>query len=166
MSLPLPLEIQNNRVAIELEVQRFGAELVELSYRKSGGRNVLSVIADKLGGITLDDCVRINHRLGEFLDELAAAAGENAGFTRSPYFLEVNSPGLDRPLRSEADFRRAAGERVRVFLLPEEGKQRSAAGKIVRAENGVLELEGAEGGVTALPIEKITKAVREIQIGR
>ncbi|KHM52110.1 ribosome maturation factor RimP [Anaerovibrio lipolyticus] len=68
----------------------------------------LRVFIDKEGGIELDDCQELSGRLGDILDEKDVIKGA--------YMLEVSSPGLDRELKKEKDFRREQGKKVNVSL--------------------------------------------------
>ena len=68
----------------------------------------LRVFIDKEGGIELDDCQELSGRLGDILDEKDVIKGA--------YMLEVSSPGLDRELKKEKDFRREKGKKVDVSL--------------------------------------------------
>ncbi|MDD5019228.1 MAG: ribosome maturation factor RimP [Candidatus Omnitrophica bacterium] len=87
-----------------------GYVLVDMRfYKRQGGAAVLEVLADRdEGGITLDECSRLNRELGDVL--------EKEGFLSQAYVLDVSSPGLDRSLTTAGDFRRARGRTVRFFL--------------------------------------------------
>src|SRR3989338_4918953 len=151
----LPLEIENKKEEIRKEIERSGAELVDMGFRKTRGRSVVTVIADKAGGITLDECAAINHALSGLFDELIEGS----------YFLEVNSPGLDRPIKSQNDFVRAMGEIVRVVFKTDEGATTVQVGKILSAKDQQVEIQLAKDGSTLnLSIGSIVKAVREIKI--
>jgi ribosome maturation factor RimP len=104
--------------AIETTVAGLGYELVEVE-RAPGG--LLRVTIDhpaSAGGerfITVDDCEKVTRQLQHVLEV------EGLAYER----LEVSSPGLDRPLRSAADFARFEGEQVEVTLkLPFKGRKR------------------------------------------
>jgi ribosome maturation factor RimP len=86
---------------------RHGAELVELAVKR-GRTQLVRVVADREGGIDLETCARVSDELSRMLDADDPIMGR--------YTLEVTSPGLDRPLRTSADFRRALGRRVRIVL--------------------------------------------------
>ena len=159
----LPFEIENRRDEIKREIETLGAELVEINYRKTSGRNVLYIIADKPNGITLDECAEINRILSQYFDALS----DEGGFFSAPYYLEVNSPGLDRPLRTEADFRRVMGQEVRVAFRNDQGAGLVSVGEVLGLENGVLTLQPAGGEKKiSLPFALITKASRTIRIGK
>jgi ribosome maturation factor RimP len=95
------------RSLVEPVLARHDAELVELSVRR-GRTQLVRVVADREGGIDLDTCALVSQELSRMLDADDPIAGR--------YTLEVTSPGLDRPMRRPADFRRALGKRVRVVL--------------------------------------------------
>ncbi len=153
--MSLPREIENIKEEIRACVEKIGAELVDLSFRKAGGRSVLTVIADKAGGITLDDCAAINRDLSSFLDESALDVGT----------LEVNSPGLDRPLVTEKDFQRVLGQRIRVVQRDESGRVVVRVGKVAAVTGGAVELEAQrDSNILNVPIASIVKAVCEITI--
>ena len=158
----LPVELENKKEDIRLEVERLGAELVDVGVRRAGGRMAVTIVADKAGGITLDDCARVNAHLGLFLDKIGEAEG---GFFSAPYTLEVNSPGLDRPLRSQRDFERAAGEVVRVTYKDSDDKVVSWTGQVREVRDGLVWFAGpAESGVFQAPLDRIVRALREIKI--
>jgi ribosome maturation factor RimP len=85
-----------------------GLQLVDLDWRPLRPRGLLRLYVDKPGGVAIADCERLSRELGDVLD---AAAVIEAG-----YDLEVSSPGLDRQLRTEREYRWAVGRQVRCWL--------------------------------------------------
>src|SRR5690554_4767223 len=85
-------------------LQNEAFELVDIEFKKEGPHRYLRVYIDKPEGITLDDCQKISEQLSKELDK-ADPIEEN-------YFLEISSPGLDRPLKKVSDFNRFKGENV------------------------------------------------------
>ncbi|WP_141500741.1 ribosome maturation factor RimP [Paenibacillus luteus] len=81
-----------------------GFELVDIDYVKEGSNYFLRIFVDKDGGIDIDDCGRISEFMSEQLDK-------NDPVT-DVYFLEVSSPGAERPLKKEEDVRKAIGKHV------------------------------------------------------
>lgn len=124
-------------------------ELVDLEIKGKGPTTILRVFVDRSGGITLDDCSTLSERLSVTLDL------EDI-FSHS-YTLEVSSPGLDRPLVSESDFKRKIGENVKVFLKIPVDNKNEIEGKIedFRDQKLCLELEGEK---ISIAFEKIEKA--------
>ena len=93
---------------LEPLAREFGYEIVDVEYVKEGANWYLKVFADKEGGFSIDDCVELSHALDEQL--------EKTDPIETPYILEVSSPGLDRPLKTEKDFVRSRGKLVEVKL--------------------------------------------------
>ncbi|MDF2717020.1 MAG: ribosome maturation factor RimP [Paenibacillus sp.] len=85
-------------------LEREGFELVDIEYVKEGSNWFLRVFVDKEGGIDIDDCGRISEYLSERLDEKDPIP--------TAYFLEVSSPGAERPLKKPQDYVRAVGKNV------------------------------------------------------
>lgn len=86
---------------------RYGAELVEVAVRR-GRTQLVRLVVDRDGGIDVETCARVSEEVSRRLDVDDPVAGR--------YTLEVTSPGLGRPLRTERDFRRNLGRRVRIVL--------------------------------------------------
>jgi ribosome maturation factor RimP len=106
-------------------VEAAGLELVEVAFGREHGRRVLRVTVDREGGVDLDSISEASERISRRLDV--------EEFDPGPYELEVSSPGVERPLRSAADFARSVGEQVRVrTTAPVEGSRRHA-GTVVTA---------------------------------
>ena len=161
--MSLPFEIEKNRDLIRAQVESVGAELVDIAFRRLGGRHVLTVVADKAGGITLDECALINQRLGVFLDEKTQEGSEDP-LLQGPYDLEVMSPGLDRPLESEKDFSRAIGDLVLMTFQREAESIATWRGKIVGVSSGGIELQLRDGAVKVVALNHILHAHREIRV--
>jgi ribosome maturation factor RimP len=105
-------------------------ELVDVVFASERGRWVLRVYVDKDGGITLDDCARVSRELGTLV--------EVHEIIDQPYTLEVSSPGLDRPLKNEKDFRRAVGMKIKIkTIAPVEG-QKQFVGQLQEVLEGTL----------------------------
>jgi ribosome maturation factor RimP len=98
---------QRVRSLAEPVLARYGADLVELQVRR-GRTQLVRVVADRADGIDLDTCARVSEEVSRLLDAEDPIQGR--------YTLEVTSPGLGRPLRTPADFRRNLGRRVRIVL--------------------------------------------------
>ncbi|EGD46664.1 protein of unknown function DUF150 [Ruminiclostridium papyrosolvens DSM 2782] len=97
-------------------VENLNYELVDVEYVKEGANWYLRVYIDKPGGISIDDCQAVSEQVSELLDK-------NDPIDQS-YYLEVSSPGLDRPLKTEKDFTKYKGELVEVKVFqPIDGKK-------------------------------------------
>lgn len=118
---------------IEEKLATMGYELYELKDIRAGSRSILRLFVDNANGITVKECEKISHEISILLDV------EN--FSQSPYTLEVSSPGIDRPLVTEKDFKRAVGNRIRFRLKGPEGKSSTLNGKLIDCANGVCTVE-------------------------
>jgi ribosome maturation factor RimP len=131
------------RSLAEPVLARYDAELVELAVLR-GRTQLVRVVVDRAGGIDLDTCALVSQQLSRMLDADDPIPGR--------YALEVTSPGLDRPLRTPADFRRALGHRVRIVLAAaqHEGTVEEVGGDQVRVAT-------SEGSVD-VPLAEIANA--------
>jgi ribosome maturation factor RimP len=127
-------------------VSGMGYELVDV--QASNGGRLLRFFIDKPGGVTLDDCAALSGQLTRLL------AVEGIDYER----LEVSSPGLDRPLRKEADFARFAGRRAEIRMrTPDATGRRKFAGVLRGAAAGQVTIE-LEGRVVGLALNDLDKA--------
>jgi len=85
---------------VQPSLRHLGLDLVELQWRP-GRSSVLRLVIDSGAGVTLDDCERVSNAVGAVLDAYDPIAGR--------YSLEVSSPGAERPLRTETEWRGAVG---------------------------------------------------------
>lgn len=134
------------RALLESTVNGLGYELVDLELVNHG--KLLRLFIDKLGGVTIDDCTVVSNHLTRLL-----AVELDYDYER----LEVSSPGLDRPLRTEADFQRFVGERAQVKLRAPQAGQRKFVGVLRGVEDGALRLE-VDGALLSLDLGNLDKA--------
>ncbi len=91
-------------------------EIVEVEF-KQGKEPALTIYIDKEGGVDLNACEKFHRAIDPLLDELDPTDG-------APYTLNVSSPGLDRPLKTDRDFQKCLGQKVEVKLFaPMQGKK-------------------------------------------
>lgn len=109
---------------------KYNFELVDVEYVKEGTNWYLRVFIDKEGGVTIDDCELVSRSLEVKLDEEDPI--ENA------YILEVSSPGLDRPLKKDADFERFKGEIVDIKLYKPINKKKEYRGELVGLKDNIV----------------------------
>jgi ribosome maturation factor RimP len=131
---------------VEPAVTGMGYELVDV--QASNGGRLLRLFIDKPGGVTLDDCAAISRHLTRVL------AVEGIDYER----LEVSSPGLDRPLRKEADFVRFAGRKAEIRMrTPDASGRRKFAGMLRGAQSGQVSME-LEGQVVTFALDDVDRA--------
>ncbi len=88
--------------------ENFGLEVIEVLYEKKYDGMNLTVVIDKDGGVTIDDCEKLHRAIDGPLDELDPID--------TAYILNVSSPGIDRPLKTERDYRRNLNKKITVKL--------------------------------------------------
>jgi ribosome maturation factor RimP len=128
-----------------------GLDLVDTEWRREGRRWVLRFYVDKPGGVGIEDCQRASRELGDVLD--ASALIEEG------YDLDVSSPGLDRQLRKDREFRWALGKRVQCWVA---GGQ-EFRGRLVDVDAARLTLDH-EGERVEVARERVTKAKLEAEV--
>ncbi len=129
---------------VETTVAGLGYELVDLEVT---GRGMVRVFLDKPAGITLDDCELVSNQLTRLF------AVEGVAFDR----LEVSSPGLDRPLKKEADFVRFRGQKANIKLRVPVAGRKNFSGVLGEVQGGVLQLE-MDGSQVAIELSNVDKA--------
>jgi ribosome maturation factor RimP len=133
-------------------VESHGWELVEVELQLGRGAALVRVFLDREGGIGIEDLKRASDEIAVILD------AEDP--IDSAYQLEVSSPGLDRPLRNEGDYRRFAGRRIQLSSYePIEGR-RHWQGILRGIADGQVRVElDREGGLSAaIPLSKVAHA--------
>lgn len=136
----------------ERAVAREGMELWSVECAGVGKSRVVRIYIDKPGGVTHADCELISEQVGAMLDVEDAVPGRS-------YHLEISSPGVERKLRHEGDFRRYQGEKARVSLREAVNGQRRFEGRISGVgEDGVITLETGETSSIRFRMDEIDKA--------
>jgi len=150
--------VESLRAIIKPVVEGEALELVDIEIIGRGKTPVLRIYIDKDGGVTVEDCAKVSGQA-----ELALTAEDSMN---SPYTLEVSSPGLTRPLKKPADFKRAVGSLACLALkntMPgvDSGK---ALGVIMGANDTCVTFELKDGGKNVeIPYPAIKKANLEIE---
>lgn len=114
-------------------VENLGYEVVEIEFKRVGKSDTLTVYIHKQGGITLDDCVRVNEALDLPLEENDITEG-------GAYTLNISSPGLDRPIVTDRDFARNIGEEVEALFTTPLAKKKSVHGILVSHDDFSVKL--------------------------
>lgn len=118
-------------------VEGLGMELVEVLFAKTKEGDALTVFIDKEGGVSLNDCEAVHNAIDAPLDDLDPTDGK-------PYTLNVSSPGLDRPFKTDRDFAKHIGFKVETSLfapIADVGKKFVATLAAYDPQGGVVTLE-------------------------
>ncbi|MBC9875152.1 ribosome maturation factor RimP [Macrococcoides bohemicum] len=89
-------------------VESLGFELVDVEYVKEGPDYYLRIAIDKPGGIDIADCALASEHISEVMDKEDPIT--------EAYFMDVSSPGAERPLKKEKDYENAVGNNIYVKL--------------------------------------------------
>jgi ribosome maturation factor RimP len=142
---------------IEDILEHEAMELVDVAYRRESYGWVLRVLIDKDGGATIDDCNHISHQLSDILDV--------KDVIYCSYKLEVSSPGLNRPLRKEKDFKRFIGETVRLKTCTSIENRKNFKGRLINYKDASIFLD-IDGQHFTIPHSVVEKANLEYDFKR
>lgn len=127
-----------------------GMELVDIEYKMGRGRGILRLYIDKPEGVKIEDCEKVSKRIDPILDRSNIIGGH--------YLLEVSSPGLDRPLKKEEDFKRFMGRLIKVKTFSPIDNQKTFVGTLKDYKEGVVTLETKEEKIIQISLGNIAKA--------
>nr|WP_212752836.1 ribosome maturation factor RimP [Streptococcus hyovaginalis] len=130
-------------------------ELVDVEYGKMGGDFVLSILVDKPGGISVDDTADLTDVISPLLDTIKPDPFPEQ------YFLEVSSPGLERPLKTKEALENAVGSYVNVSLYKAIDKVKIFEGDLVAFDGETLTidyLDKTRHKTVDIPYQTVAKA--------
>ncbi len=144
----------------ETEAQAMGLAVLDLRFSQQGRRRTLEITIFRKGGrVSLNDCEELSRKLDKLFDAQEPPLVEGA------YLLEVQSPGLDRVLKSEREFRLLRGELVEVKSKDQiEHLGFSFKGRLGSCFQGVLEITNPEPMLNESKKQKKKLKVPEPQI--
>ena len=127
-----------------------GIELVDVELANQKNHGTLRLLIHKPDGITTKDCQRVS--------EIAGPVLAVHGFKLDSYSLEVASPGLDRPLISESDFRRNLSQNIQIEVFSPCGKFLQMSGVLKDVNREQICLTQRSGETVQVKLSDITKA--------
>jgi len=130
-------------------LEESGFELVDVEYVKEGSNRYLRVIVDKPGGIDIEDCSRVSEYLSAKLDESDPIS--------EAYFLEVTSPGAERPLKKPEDFMNSIGKNVFVTTNEPVDGHKEFEGILENYDSDTLAIRSGKTTIT-IPTSKVASA--------
>ena len=135
-----------------------GLELVHAEVAGPENKPIVRVFIDKPHGVTHDDCSEVSLHLGTILDV--------EDFIHASYTLEVSSPGLERGLYKRADYERFAGSDAKLKTRQPIDGQRNFRGRLLGIQENDVLLEDRTNGRVRIPLDIITKANLEVDLGQ
>ena len=134
-------------------IQELELELVEIEFVKEGKNWFLRVYIDKENGVDIEDCGIVSERLSEKLDELDPITQN--------YFLEVSSPGAERPLKKAKDYEKAIGKNVFIKTYEPIDGEKGFEGELLDYDGQTVKVEmkiKTRKKVIEIPFEKVASA--------
>ena len=130
-------------------------ELVDITYRREAGKQVLRLLVDKEGGIMLSECVKLNETIGRVLDETDV-------IPKDYYVLEVDSPGIGRWFIKKRDYERSKGRIVRVTLNEAILDKKEYIGRLEEILENSIKIDVKKKGIIDIPFDKVVRARQEV----
>ena len=136
-------------------VEELGYECVGIALVTEEKAVFLRVFIDSIGGIQVRDCEIVSKAMSAFLDD-------HEELVPGKFFLEVSSPGIERPLFTLEDYCRFIGKKVRVRMRTLVLGRKTLSGVILSVENEIISFEVEaenldESSVVGIPFDTITK---------
>jgi ribosome maturation factor RimP len=154
--------LEQIRAIAERVARSHGLEIWDIVSRRETTGQIVRVFIDRPGpaataeeSVSIEDCEQVSREIGTILD-----VDDPLPFA---YTLEVSSPGLDRPLRGEQDYRRFAGRLAKIVVSEAVDNQKAFEGRLRGVEDGTVLLEGPKARMHRLPLRLITRARLEVE---
>ncbi|SER56690.1 ribosome maturation factor RimP [Salisediminibacterium halotolerans] len=130
MSSNIPSQVE---ALAEPVAEEMNLEVVDVEFKKEGKNWFLRVFIDGENGVDLDDCTSVSERLSEALDQ--------HDFIEQAYYLEVSSPGAERPLKKASDMEKAVGKNVHLTMYAPVNGEKMLEGKLTSFDGEKLLIE-------------------------
>lgn len=140
---------------VQEPVASLGFELVDVEWVRDKDRKVLRLIIDKVGGVNIDDCTAVSRRVDPLIDEHLKSIQHD--------YLEVSSPGLDRPLKTDRDLTRYCGERVELNLYRAVNGAKKITGRLGPFTEQTIHIDMDDGAYMDVERNLIAKIKRTIE---
>lgn len=127
-----------------------GCRLIEIELHRGQGRWLVRFYIDKETGVTVDECAEVSQTLDRYL--------EAKDPIDTPYTLEVSSPGIDRPLRKEEDFKMYVGENIRVSVFSPIDGRKNYSGRLMDVADGAISVQVESDTQVRIALDDIRKA--------
>ena len=136
-------------------VADLGLELVDVEMVREGKAVILRIFIDKAGGVSMDDCTQVTRLVDPLIDTQLNIHEHD--------FLEVSSPGLERPLKTERDFARYQGEWVELSRYKAVDGRKKLEGRLAPCTDETIGLELEDGTLLSIPRLEVARIKRMIR---
>ena len=118
-------------------IEEMGYEVVDIEYsKKSDGMNLIFYI-DNENGVNIEDCEKVSKVIDPILDEINPTDDQT-------YILSVSSPGIDRPLKTDRDFKRNIGNEISITAFSKIDGNKKFEGKLISFDEKQVTIEQKE----------------------
>jgi len=132
---------------IDPTLKEFGLELVDVEYLQDGGYWYVRIYIEYLDKeISLGDCAKVSLAVGDDIDKIID----------KKFFLEISSPGIERPLKKPEDFIRFQGSKIKVSLKHKLNDKKNFEGVLTKFENNIVFLQTEDE--MQIPFKEIRKS--------
>lgn len=135
MSKREDIEAKTEQLLIPI-AEKYNVEIYDIEFVKEGSEWYLRAFIDKEGGVTIDDCVDVNHALSDALDI--------DDFIPEAYMLEVSSPGLGRTLKKDKHLEKSIGMEVEIKTYKPIEKRKEFSGVLKAFNTDCITIEENE----------------------
>ncbi|WP_281281358.1 ribosome maturation factor RimP [Pseudalkalibacillus caeni] len=128
-------------------------ELVDIEFTQEGANWFLRVYIDSPTGVDIEECGKVSEKLSEKLDKKDPI--------EQAYFLEVSSPGAERPLKKESDFNSAVGKNVHITTYEKIDGEKVFEGELLSFDGETVAIERkvkTKKQRIEIPYEKVASA--------
>lgn len=145
--------VKTTELLLQPILEKKDLELVDINYEKEGKNWFLRIYIDKPGGVDISECGDVSEELSEKLDEKDPI--------KEAYFLEVSSPGVERPLKTKKDFENSLHKNVYLKLYEPIDGAKEYEGILKDFTNRIVTIEykmKTQKKQVEIPYDKIAKA--------
>ena len=141
--------------AVAQPIADLGLDLVDVEMIREGKSMILRIFIDKTGGVSMDDCTQVTRLVDPLIDTQLNIHDHD--------FLEVSSPGLERPLKTDRDFVRYQGEWIELSRFKAVDGQKKLEGKLALCTAETIGLELEDGSLLTIPRQEVALVKRMIR---
>ncbi len=145
----MTVDLEKIRAIAERVASSEGFVLIDVELKGGSSNPLLRIYIDKSGGVSHGDCQLVSEQVSAILDVEDPFPGS--------YLLEVSSPGLDRALVRESDYRHFVGRRARLVLREPVESEKVFTGRLAGFEDGRVKLD-LDGDIREFDLSNISKA--------
>ena len=139
---------------IKPALKEIGADMIDFTIKRISEQTVIQLLIDKKNRINLDECASVNRVISRILEE--------EDLISDKYLIDVSSPGLDRPFKERADFKRVVGQEIDIWLNEKVLDKVFVSGKLKNIVEDSITIEDNKNNELAIPLDAINKAKLKI----